>query len=138
MQIISGSVYDTRNFGSFIARKAEQGDVIALIGNLGAGKTEFARGFIAEFLSNVNVKSPSFSLVNTYSADKIIIHHFDFYRLSIADELIEIGFEEYLDGYAICLIEWADKFPEVLPPATKYYYFYDGRDNTRILRDSPK
>ncbi|MGD9200310.1 MAG: tRNA (adenosine(37)-N6)-threonylcarbamoyltransferase complex ATPase subunit type 1 TsaE [Chitinispirillia bacterium] len=138
MEITSTSVYDTRNIGSSIAKKAEHGDIIALIGNLGAGKTEFARGFIAEHVSNVCIKSPSFSLVNTYSTEKIIIHHFDFYRLTVADELMEIGFEEYLDGDAICLIEWADKFPQVLPSETQYIYFYDGQDNSRILSDHPK
>lgn len=135
MEIVSTSVNETRDFGSSIAKKSEEGDVYALIGNLGVGKTEFTRGFISEFSSSVLVKSPSFSLVNTYSTTNFIIHHFDFYRLSIADELFEIGFFEYLDGCAICIIEWADKFPEVLPETTKYIYFNDEKDGNRIITD---
>lgn len=90
------------------------GDVIALNGDLGSGKTFFVKQF-CKALKIDNTSSPSFAIVNEYKAENKI-YHFDFYRLKKVEELYDIGFDDYLlDSSAITFIEWAELFPEVLP-----------------------
>jgi tRNA threonylcarbamoyladenosine biosynthesis protein TsaE len=133
MRIESTSVEQTRAAGASLAVKAALGDVYALIGTLGAGKTEFARGFVAALAPAAVVRSPTFSLVNSYATPLFAIHHFDFYRIVKLSELIEIGFEEYLWGGGVCLIEWADLFAEVLPVSTRMIRFSDGKGGGRVI-----
>ncbi len=133
MRIKSYNPKETRAFGAKLAKHVVEGAVYGLIGSLGSGKTEFVRGFVTELSSNIVVHSPSFSIVNTYRTDKLIIHHFDFFRLNSATELIEIGFDEYLDNESVCFIEWADSFPEVLPDNVKYIRFKEEKKNVRII-----
>ena len=91
--------------------------VICLNGNLGSGKTTFSRYFIQEYLKDAKIKeipSPTFTLLQVYEHNNIKINHFDFYRLNSAAELVELNFmESTLDD--ACLIEWSDKFKEILP-----------------------
>jgi tRNA threonylcarbamoyladenosine biosynthesis protein TsaE len=96
------------------ARVIKKGQVIVLIGNLGAGKTFFIKKLLALFgIKNVN--SPSFAIVNEYEG-KIKAYHFDFYRLNKIEELYDIGWEDYLnDPDAVLLIEWGDLLPDALP-----------------------
>ncbi len=134
MEIQSASTQETRAFGSQIADKSEAGMVYGLIGELGSGKTEFVRGFVSQLSQDAVVRSPSFSLVNTYQTSQFSVHHFDFYRLSRADELFEIGFDEYLaDPQALCLIEWADMFPEVMPEHARYIQFSETASHIRCI-----
>ncbi|MBD3421910.1 MAG: tRNA (adenosine(37)-N6)-threonylcarbamoyltransferase complex ATPase subunit type 1 TsaE [Chitinivibrionales bacterium] len=129
----SHSTGETRAAGARIAAAAEAGDTFGLIGKLGAGKTEFVRGFTACFARNARVTSPSFSLLNIYDTLRFPVYHFDFYRLNEAEELIEIGFEEYTTANGICLIEWADMFPEVMPVDTIYVCFEEKADRSRLI-----
>lgn len=130
----TSSPSETRILAADVARSAQAGDVLGLIGSLGAGKTEFVRGFVAALDTDVVVRSPSFTLVNTYDTDSFRVHHLDFYRLSAADELLEIGFNEYLDDEdAVCLIEWADMFPHVLPGRTRLVRFEAGKGEERTI-----
>lgn len=123
-KVITTSSTETQKLGAEVASKSVAGDIFGLIGDLGCGKTEFTRGFTTQLAENETVSSPSFSLINTYSNGTLKIHHFDFYRLNNADELIEIGFEEYTnDSDAIIIIEWADMFPEILPNNIQKIYF---------------
>lgn len=134
----TSSVSETRRFGGIIASDAETGHVYALEGDLGTGKTEFVRGFVAMLDSSAIVRSPSFSIVNTYASRRFPVYHFDFYRLCDESELVEIGFEEYLNSDGVCLIEWATMFPSVLPPQTRLLTFRDtGRDDREIRFDFP-
>ena len=91
--------------------------VICLNGNLGSGKTTFSRYFIQEYLKDAKIKeipSPTFTLLQVYEYRNIKINHFDFYRLNSAAELVELNFmESTFDD--VCLIEWSDKFKEILP-----------------------
>ncbi|NOX64773.1 MAG: tRNA (adenosine(37)-N6)-threonylcarbamoyltransferase complex ATPase subunit type 1 TsaE [Chlorobi bacterium] len=90
------------------------GNTVALIGDLGTGKTFFTKNVIAAF-GNSEVSSPTFAIVNVYET-KFKIYHFDFYRIKKVGELYDIGFDDYLaDSDAITFIEWADLFPEILP-----------------------
>jgi tRNA threonylcarbamoyladenosine biosynthesis protein TsaE len=90
--------------------------VYALVGPLGAGKTEFVRGFVGQLSPDVLVHSPSFTLLNIYQTPAFPVFHFDFYRLGAAAELTEVGLAEYLGGEGVCLVEWADMFADELPP----------------------
>lgn len=133
MQKITKSPQETRAFAASIAKNCVRGTVYALSGTLGSGKTEFVRGFVDSLSSKSAVRSPSFTLVNTYETDLFPIHHFDFYRLTEPDELFEIGFDEYLDNNAVCFIEWAEMFPEVLPENIVFIRFAEGDDHCRII-----
>ena len=107
---------DTKALGVYLGRCARQGDFIACCGPLGAGKTTLIQG-LAQGLEVANaeyVRSPTFALVHAYHG-RIPLYHFDFYRLSSCAELQDIGFEEYLDVGGVVIIEWADKFPAILP-----------------------
>jgi len=133
MIITTTSVAETREIGARIAQQAHRGDVYALEGDLGCGKTEIVRGFMGYFDNSIIVHSPSFSIVNIYSAGCFQVYHFDFYRLTDASELFEIGLEEYLGNDGVCIIEWGTMFPEVLPPETITIRLYDRGPTTREI-----
>ena len=133
MKITSFSAEETRRAGKELALQSSPGDVYGLCGALGAGKTEFVRGFVAARANDAAVRSPTFTLINSYETPSFDIHHFDFYRLGSADELHEIGFYEYLDSGGICLIEWADMFPEVLPETARMIRFCEDSAHVRII-----
>ena len=107
---------DTYEFGRQTASSASPGDVIALSGDLGCGKTVFSQGFAAGLGIPGMVTSPTFTILQVYENGRLPLYHFDLYRIAEPEELYEIGFEEYLDGEGVTLIEWADLFPEMLPP----------------------
>lgn len=110
---LSDSVLKTAKIAKQIAKTCKKGDIVLLFGDLGAGKTVFAKGFVSYF-SKAQVVSPTFTIVNTYKGD-INIYHFDLYRINSVEELEEIGFEEYLYSDGICLIEWPERAKELLP-----------------------
>lgn len=101
--------------GTEFAEKLEAGTVLALVGDLGAGKTHFTKGIATGLDSDDLVTSPTFSLVNEYRSGSIPVFHFDFYRMETIDELEQIGWEEYFDEAGVMVVEWADKFPQSLP-----------------------
>jgi tRNA threonylcarbamoyladenosine biosynthesis protein TsaE len=108
---------DTQALGAGLGKQAKAGDFIACCGTLGAGKTTFIQGF-AQGLGigpEVYVRSPTFTLVHEYPA-RFPLYHFDFYRLSSYTEIQDIGFEDYGETEGVMIVEWADKFPELLPP----------------------
>ncbi len=114
--------------GVAFSESLESGDVVALVGDLGAGKTHFSKGVVSGLRANssgaeADVTSPTFSLVHEYPGGSLPIFHFDFYRIDSPDELIRLGWDEYLDEDGIILVEWADKFPELLPDGTIQLHF---------------
>jgi tRNA threonylcarbamoyladenosine biosynthesis protein TsaE len=133
MDILSQSVEETRAAGAALAQGARVGDVFALVGELGCGKTELTRGFVSALCGDAAIRSPSFSIINIYDALAFPIYHFDFYRLKKAAELIEIGFEDYVYGHGVCLIEWADMFPEVIPSGARFIRFTDKGNGERLM-----
>lgn len=106
--------------GKRLADESKVGDIIYLIGDLGAGKTTLTRGFLRAFGIEEPVKSPTFTLIETYHANETLIYHFDFYRLNDPKELNQIGLNDYFTEDVICLIEWPEKAENYLPESTRY------------------
>ncbi|WP_405378388.1 tRNA (adenosine(37)-N6)-threonylcarbamoyltransferase complex ATPase subunit type 1 TsaE [Phascolarctobacterium sp.] len=106
----------TENLGRVLGKHAQDGDVFCLSGDLGAGKTLLSRGVAAGLgVASEEVTSPTFAILNIYQGRELEVHHFDLYRLNRAEELEDIGFDEYAGGDGVTLIEWAELFPEQLP-----------------------
>lgn len=122
-KVISNSVQETQALGAQICKSSKHGDVFGLVGDLGTGKTEFVRGFIQQIDPKASVRSPSFSIVNSYNFKGLSIYHFDFYRISDISELTEIGLDDFISSDGICLIEWANLFKDALPSYTKWIHF---------------
>jgi tRNA threonylcarbamoyladenosine biosynthesis protein TsaE len=123
----------THEAGRQLAATLAPGAVIALTGPLGAGKTHFAAGIVAALGSPDPVTSPTFTLVHEYHGGRLPIFHFDLYRLTSPAALLEIGWDDYLDARGIMLVEWADLFPELMPPATRWAHLALAPLNTRTL-----
>lgn len=113
-EFISNSPEETFQFAKNFSDELKPGDIIALNGNLGTGKTIFVKGICAGLNAEQNPLSPTFSIINEYNG-KYKIYHFDFYRIKDIEELYDIGYEDYFNDESICLIEWANMFPEILP-----------------------
>lgn len=111
---------ETRALARNFASNLQRGDVIALYGDLGTGKTQFVKGICEAFGVQHSATSPTFVLVNCYEGKDsaqmpLMIYHFDLYRLSSPDELYELGYEEFFSGDGICCIEWAEHVESLLP-----------------------
>lgn len=107
---------ETQEIGVWIGAQLSPGDVVALIGDLGAGKTCLTQG-IAQGVGvyrDQTVNSPSYILINEYEG-KIPIYHIDLYRLERLEDIVALGLEDYFGGDGICVIEWADRMGELLP-----------------------
>lgn len=126
---------ETREFGISLASQLMPGDVLALIGDLGTGKTALTR-YIGEGLGvKQRINSPTFTIVKEYTEGRIPLYHFDVYRVGDPDEMFNIGADEYFFGSGICVIEWADLIEDILPENTKFIYIeYGEKDGERIYR----
>jgi tRNA threonylcarbamoyladenosine biosynthesis protein TsaE len=132
--MLSHSPAETFAHGRSFAAPLRKGDVIALCGELGAGKTHFVKG-LAEGLGcdPDAVTSPTFTLINEYTGGRMPLFHFDLYRLESEDELLRVGLDDYLEDDGVVVIEWADKFPALLPRHTKWLYFRHNEDGSRTI-----
>ncbi len=119
--------------GEALGRSLEAGSVVALNGDLGAGKTHFSKGVVRGLGSDDPVSSPTFSLVHEYRSGRLPVFHFDFYRIESAEELIQIGWDDYLDEEGVLLVEWAEKFPDLLPDESLHYHIKLGTGDNRTL-----
>jgi tRNA threonylcarbamoyladenosine biosynthesis protein TsaE len=124
--------------GAEYAATARAGDVYALVGNLGAGKTHWTKGFVGAIDPSASVTSPTFAIVNEHRGGAHPIFHFDFHRLKSAGELLALGWDEYLDEGGIVICEWADLFPELLPEVTCWLEISHQPEGSRLLRLIPK
>jgi tRNA threonylcarbamoyladenosine biosynthesis protein TsaE len=114
LTIITKSPEETKKLGKELSKLVKPGDLIAFYGELGAGKTCFIQGISQELEVKGYVTSPSFTIVNEYQG-RIPIYHFDLFRLDNAEEILELGYEEYFYGEGLTVIEWAEKIEQLLP-----------------------
>jgi len=113
--IISNSPDETRQIASSFVSLLVRGDVIALTGELGAGKTQFVQGLAKGLGFQGTVSSPTFTLIHEYTGGKLPLFHADFFRLDSLADALQIGIEDYLCADGVTAIEWAEKFPSLLP-----------------------
>ena len=111
--IITKSPEETKNLGKDVSKLVKPGDILAFYGELGAGKTCFIQGISLGLEVKDYVTSPSFTIINEYQG-KVPIYHFDLFRLNNAEEILELGYEEYFYGEGLTVIEWAEKIEQLL------------------------
>lgn len=114
MEYITRSAAETERLGAALAQRLRPGDVVAFLGDLGAGKTAFTRGLARGLGITEPVTSPTYTIVNEYSQGRIPLFHFDMYRLHDADELFDLGWEDYLGRGGVCAVEWSENVSEAL------------------------
>lgn len=114
MEFITNSSEETINLGIKIGELLEPGDVIAMSGTLGAGKTTITKGIAQSLNINENITSPTFCLISEYDG-KLPLYHMDVYRLEGSEDFINLGVEEMLYGNGVCIIEWSEKVKSELP-----------------------
>lgn len=115
MRYESNSTRDTYELGYKLATDSKPGDVYCLLGDLGVGKTVFTQGFARGLGIEEPISSPTFTIVQEYQGEKMPFYHFDVYRIGDMEEMDEIGFEDYVYGEGVCLIEWANLIQEIIP-----------------------
>ena len=114
MEFLSNSPEDTEDIGRILGSIAQRGYIVCLEGELGAGKTQFAKGFAKGLGINGHITSPTFTIINEYNG-RIPLYHFDAYRINDVEEMYEIGCDEYFFGEGVCLIEWANLIEDIIP-----------------------
>ena len=119
MELTTYSPEETERLGASLAKHLQPGDVIAYYGDLGAGKTAFTRGVAAGLGVTDRVTSPTYTIVNEYLSGRMPLFHFDMYRLGSADELFDIGWEDYLSRGGVCAVEWSEHVEEALNSAIR-------------------
>ena len=117
MQFITNSPAETEALGAALAARLKAGTVLAYRGDLGAGKTAFTRGLARGLGYSEPVTSPTYTIVNEYLGGRLPLFHFDMYRLGSADDLWDIGWEDYLDRGGICAVEWSENVAEAMDGA---------------------
>ena len=134
-EILIRNEEETRKFGLALADELQPDDVLALIGDLGVGKTSLTR-YIAEGLGiTENVTSPTFTIVAEHHSGRMPLFHFDVYRLESGEDMLDIGCDEYFDGGGVSVIEWADRVAEILPDRTKCIFMdYGDKEGERRYR----
>ena len=114
MELLSHSPEDTEDIGARLAEQLEPGAVVAFTGDLGAGKTAFTRGLARGLGIPDRITSPTFTIVNEYEGGRLPLFHFDMYRLGSADELFDIGWEDYLRRGGVCAVGWSENIADAL------------------------
>ena len=118
MELLSHSPEDTEDIGARLAEQLEPGAVVAFTGDLGAGKTAFTRGLARGLGIPDRITSPTFTIVNEYEGGRLPLFHFDMYRLGSADELFDIGWEDYVRRGGVCAVEWSENIADALEEDT--------------------
>lgn len=114
-KIVLKNLNDTEVFGKELAEGLVPGSVVAMTGDLGTGKTTLAKAVAKGLGVKEELSSPTFTVVREYRSGRLPLYHFDVYRVYDPDELFELGFDEYIHGNGVCLIEWADLIEDLLP-----------------------
>ena len=132
MEFITNSPAETENVGAALGKMLQPGSVLAYEGDLGAGKTAFTRGLAKGLGCTEQVTSPTYTIVNEYLSGRVPLFHFDMYRLGSADELWDIGWEDYLERSGICAVEWSENIRDALENAIIVRIEKLGDDTRRI------
>jgi tRNA threonylcarbamoyladenosine biosynthesis protein TsaE len=135
---ISNSVEETIAFARDWSQILRPNDVVGLTGDLGAGKTHFVKGLLAGLEGSDEATSPTFTLLHVYRGGRLPLYHFDFYRLQSRTEIEEIGFDDYLREGGVTVIEWADRFPEVLPVRARWLRLETRDENSREISEEER
>lgn len=128
MEYISNSCEETEKIAYAFAQSLKSGDAVCMYGDMGVGKTAFVHGLAKGLGINEPITSPTFTIVNEYYG-KYTLYHFDVYRIADCDEMYEIGYDEYINGDGICVIEWPQLIDDILP---------ENRYNVCISKDYDK
>jgi tRNA threonylcarbamoyladenosine biosynthesis protein TsaE len=132
---ISHDVKETEFIGYQLGQKSKSGEIYALFGGLGMGKTAFTRGFAKGLMFNGDVSSPTFALVNEYIGGRLPLFHFDMYRVNTFEDLYSTGFFDYMDRGGVFVIEWSENIESALPEDCKKIYISKGdEENDRIIK----
>jgi tRNA threonylcarbamoyladenosine biosynthesis protein TsaE len=130
---ISNSASETEAIGRQFARKLDAGSILALKGELGSGKTRFTKGLVAGLESSLPVTSPTFTIIHEYPGGRLPVYHFDFFRLEDRESIAQLGLDDYFFGDGISVIEWADRFPELIPEQAHWILFEIKSESTRVI-----
>lgn len=129
MEFEVNSIEETTNLGVALGKLLNSGDIICLTGDLGTGKTHITKGISRGLGITDNITSPTFTIVNEYDSGRLKLYHFDVYRVSDPDEIYAIGFDDYIFGDGVSIIEWANYIEEILP--NDYLHIYIQKDLTK-------
>jgi len=124
---------DTVQFAYWVAKRVKAGTVIALDGNLGAGKTRFSQAFAQALGVTEVVNSPTFTIIKEYKGIVLPVYHMDVYRISLG-EADELGLDEYFYGDGVCLVEWANRITPLLPTCYVHLFIQMGEQQQRTMR----
>ena len=129
----SNSPAETQAIGRQLAQEIGIGSVLALKGDLGSGKTMFVKGLVAGLGSRADVTSPTFTIVHEYRLGRMPVYHFDFFRLENPEPVARLGLDDYFFGDGVSVIEWADRFPELIPQQARWILFEIKSENQRAI-----
>ena len=132
MEFITNAPEETEALGARLAAVLTPGTVIAYEGDLGAGKTAFTRGLAKGLGAKEQVTSPTYTIVNEYLSGRLPLFHFDMYRLGSAEELWDIGWEDYLERGGVCAVEWSENVREAMTDAITVRIEKTGEDARKI------
>jgi tRNA threonylcarbamoyladenosine biosynthesis protein TsaE len=124
---------ETEAIARRLAKDLVAGSVLALKGELGSGKTLFAQGLVAGLQSDAAVTSPTFTIVHEYQGGRLPVYHFDFFRLENRESVRQLGVEDYFFSDGVSVIEWADRFPELIPEQARWISFEIKSERQRII-----
>ena len=132
MKLITRSPEETERVGELLAQQLQPGTVLAYYGDLGAGKTAFTRGLARGLGIREPVTSPTYTIVNEYLSGRMPLFHFDMYRLHSADDLFDIGWEDYLERGGVCAVEWSENVAQALEDPVVVSIEKTGEESRRI------
>jgi tRNA threonylcarbamoyladenosine biosynthesis protein TsaE len=138
MRTTTAGVGETQALAARVAELAASGDLLVLLGDLGAGKTAFVKGLTAALGSPDPVTSPTFTIAQRYAGGRLTVHHLDAYRLAGPEEATDLALDELLDDHAVTVIEWGDRLRGILPVERLEitFAFGDGDDDRVLLLDA--
>jgi tRNA threonylcarbamoyladenosine biosynthesis protein TsaE len=130
---ISNSRAETEAIGRQVAAEVGAASILALKGDLGSGKTMFVKGVVGGLGSRVDVTSPTFTIMHEYRGGRLPVYHFDFFRLENLEAVERLDLDDYFFGDGVSVIEWADRFPELIPQQARWIAFEIKSEDQRAI-----